>query len=89
MLPSAVASVVRQAPLCDEKVGFAWRLAVGPAIDRATHVTLRETTLHVDTRDVAWRREIAASAPVILRRLATVLGPGIVASIALTHVPPR
>ena len=29
-MPAVVAEVIRKAPLTDEKVAFAWRLAVGP-----------------------------------------------------------
>lgn len=83
MLPDAIALVMRQAPLSNEKVAFAWRFAVGPALDRATSVTLRETTLHVDARDASWRGEIERSRPLILRRMETVLGRGIVTGLAL------
>ncbi len=39
-MPAVVAEVIRKAPLTDEKVTFAWRLAVGPAIGKATTVRL-------------------------------------------------
>lgn len=83
VLPDAVASVLRQAPLCDEKVAFAWRFAVGPALGRASSVVLRETTLHVDARDATWRGEIERSRALVLRRLDAVLGRGIVTDLAL------
>ena len=83
MLPDTVALVMRQAPLSNEKVAFAWRFAVGPALDRATSVTLRETTLHVDARGASWRGEIERSRSLILRRMETVLGRGIVTGLAL------
>ena len=35
-MPAVVAEVIRKAPLTDEKVAFAWRLAVGPG-DRQGH----------------------------------------------------
>jgi hypothetical protein len=40
VMPAVVAEVIRKAPLTGEKVSFAWRLAVGPAVDKATAVRL-------------------------------------------------
>ena len=37
-LPGALAQLLRDTPLSDGKVGFAWRAAVGPAVERATKV---------------------------------------------------
>ena len=42
VMPAVVAEVIRKAPLTDEKVAFAWRLAVGPAVAKATSVRLGE-----------------------------------------------
>ena len=50
-MPAVVAEVIRKAPLTDEKVAFAWRLAVGPAIAKATTVRLAaDGTLYVTRR---------------------------------------
>ena len=50
-----VAEVIRKAPLTDEKVAFAWRLAVGPAIAKATTVRLdADGTLYVTAESQAW-----------------------------------
>ena len=38
LLPGAVRTLLRRGPLTQEKLQFAWRLAVGPAIDRVTTV---------------------------------------------------
>lgn len=58
------------------KVGAAWRLAVGTAIDRATAVALREDgTLEVAAVELAWRREVRRSQDLILSRLRDLLGP--------------
>ena len=78
VMPAALASVLRQAPLSPEKVSFAWRTAVGAAIDRASTVELRGSTLVVSVKSNEWRSEIARSAPLIRSRLDTVLGPGVV-----------
>ena len=86
ILAAAVAALVRNAPLSAGKVAFAWRAAVGPAIDRATEASLLDGgTLEVRVNDQHWRREIRRSAPVILERLATMLGDGTVVKIAVVH----
>jgi hypothetical protein len=85
-LPAAVAALVRDAPLSPGKIAFAWKAVVGPAIDRATTVSLAAGgALEVRVGDQHWRREIRRSAPVILERLATVLGPGTVTTITVVH----
>lgn len=77
-MPDALAAVLRKAPLSAEKIAFAWRTAVGPSVDRVTHVELDGTTLRVRARDAQWRREIEHSAGIIRARLDALLGPGVV-----------
>ncbi len=77
-LPGALAELLRDAPLSDGKVGFAWKAAVGPALDRATAVKLEGRILLVETTSVQWSREIKRSSPLILKRLATLLGADVV-----------
>jgi hypothetical protein len=77
-MPDALADILRKAPLTPEKVAFAWRTAVGPAVERVTSVELQGYILHVRTRDVAWQREIERSARHIRVRLATLLGSDVV-----------
>jgi hypothetical protein len=79
--PAAVLELLRQAPLSDGKVAFAWKTAVGPAVDRATAVKLDGATLVVETTGAQWTREIRRSSGVILTRLKTLLGDGTVQSI--------
>ena len=74
VIPDAVAAMLRRAPLTPEKVAFAWRMAVGPAVDRVTSVELVDRVLRVRTRDEAWQREIDRSRDVIRARLQTLLG---------------
>ena len=75
VMPAVVAEVVRKAPLCDEKVAFAWRLAVGPAVDKSTRVRLAEDgTLYVRAESQAWVDSIRASVGLIRSRLAHFLG---------------
>lgn len=73
-LPEALAAILRRAPTTPEKVAFAWRSAVGPAVARATTIELRNRVLYVRTKDAAWQREIERSAAVVRARLAALLG---------------
>ena len=82
-MPAALASVLRRAPLTADKVAFAWRTAVGAAVDRATAVELRGSTLVVTVRTNEWRHEIARSLPLIRSRVEFVLGDGVVTRIDL------
>ena len=80
-LPGALAELLKAAPLSDGKVSFAWRAAVGPALERVTAVKLEGRVLLVDTPSPQWSREIMRSSPVILQRLQAFLGPDIVEKI--------
>jgi hypothetical protein len=73
-VPGAVASLLREAPLSDGKVAFAWKVAVGAAMDRATAIKLEGTLLLIDVANEQWAREIRRSSGVILSRLGTLLG---------------
>ena len=84
VIPDALAEILRKAPLTDEKVAFAWRSSVGPAIDRGTSVTLRDGVLHVMARDAAWGREVERSEALIRARLESLLGRGVVRAIELS-----
>jgi predicted nucleic acid-binding Zn ribbon protein len=79
LIPAVLAEVVRKAPLCDEKVDFAWRASVGAAVQKMTTVRLDEAgVLHVTAADAHWAREVRRSARLILVRLEKLLGPGTV-----------
>lgn len=86
VVPQALEAILRKAPLTPEKVGFAWRFTVGPAVDRATVVDLREGVLHVRTRDRSWQREIERSAGLIRTRLAALLGENVVRTVHVVVV---
>ena len=73
-MPMALAEILRKAPLTPEKVAFAWRSAVGPAVDNATTIELRGRVLYVHTRDPSWQREVERSAWLIRSRLTALLG---------------
>ena len=77
-MPRVLAEVLRKAPLSPEKVAFAWRAAVGPAVDNATTVELQEQVLVVRVTEGAWQREVERSAALIRARLDALLGDGVV-----------
>ena len=81
VMPEALALVLRKAPLTPEKVAFAWRTAVGPAVDRVTTIELSGSVLHVRARDAAWQREVERSAALIRARLDALLGEPVVRTI--------
>jgi hypothetical protein len=74
VIPGALEAVLRKAPLTREKVAFAWRIVVGPAVDRATSIELREQVLYVRAKDAAWQREVDRALPLIQKRLTALLG---------------
>ena len=73
-MPRALAEVLRKAPLSPEKVDFAWRTAVGPAVANVTSVELKGHVLQVHAKDATWRREIERSVVVIRSRVNALLG---------------
>ena len=82
-MPAVVADVIRKAPLTDEKVAFAWRLAVGPAVDKATKVRLAaDGTLYVSADSQAWIDGVRQSVGLIRSRLAHFLGENAVKRIS-------
>jgi Dna[CI] antecedent, DciA len=79
IIPGILTHIIRPAPLCAEKVEFAWRTSVGPAVSRATTVRLDEHgTLRVRTTDPQWRREVERSLGLIRSRLEALLGPDVI-----------
>ena len=76
--------MLRDQPLSEAKVRFAWRTAVGASIAHATSVTLAaDGTLHVHADGEHWRRETVRSAAVIRQRLAELLGRNVVKRVSV------
>lgn len=87
-LPGAIADLLKDMPLSEGKVVFAWRAAVGHSLERASRVQLTDShVLNVEVANVNWRREIERSRKVILSRLATLLGQGTVTAISVRVRP--
>ena len=82
-LPGALAELLRGAPLSPGKVSFAWRAAVGPALERETSVRLEAGTLIVDATTKQWALEIRRSSSIILSRLQSLLGQDAVSTISV------
>jgi hypothetical protein len=83
VMPGVVAEVIRKAPLTDEKVAFAWRLAVGPAVAKATTVRLgSDGTLYLRANSPAWLDGVRQSVGLIRSRLAHYLGENAVKRIS-------
>jgi hypothetical protein len=80
-LPDALAEVLRKAPLSPEKIAFAWRSAVGPAVDKATTLELRGRVLQVWAKDAQWQREVERALGVVRSRMEALLGKGAVGDI--------
>ncbi|OFW18002.1 MAG: hypothetical protein A3H97_02085 [Acidobacteria bacterium RIFCSPLOWO2_02_FULL_65_29] len=80
-IPGAVVELLRGAPLSPGKVEFAWKAAVGPALERTTFVRLEGTRLMVDAASRQWATEITRSSRMILSRLQSLLGKDVVTEI--------
>ena len=78
ILPDAVAESLRDQPMSQAKLEFAWRTAAGAAVARLSTVTLDGTTLRVEVPGPLWAVEIERARDGLLQKLARVLGPGIV-----------
>ena len=63
------------------KIEFAWKVVVGPAMDRGTFARLDGQRLLIDTRTAAWAKEVTRSRHVILDRLQSLLGADAVTEI--------
>ena len=71
-------------PTTPAKVAFAWRMAAGPAFGRATEAMWRaDGVLLVRPRGDAWRREVRAARPMLLKRLQDLLGSEVVARLEI------
>lgn len=86
-VPIFLAELLRRAPLSPEKMAFAWRASVGPAIARiaTAHITT-DGVIEVQCADDHWRRELKRSAPMIADRLRALLGTDVVKKLKIPAV---
>jgi predicted nucleic acid-binding Zn ribbon protein len=87
IIPSALVRLLQAAPVSQGKVEFAWSMAVGNALQRATNVRLDGNRLMVDAASTEWVREITRARPIILQRLQAYLGEKTVAAIEVRAEP--
>lgn len=69
-----LAEIIRRQPASKERTNFAWQLAVGPALARATIVELEDGVLTVTALDPRWVHEIERARPAVLARMQGLLG---------------
>ena len=77
-IPRALGQLLRGSPLSPGKVEFAWKAAVGPAMDRVTSVRLDGHVLLVEARTPQWAHEVARSSGIILKRMQALLGDAVI-----------
>jgi predicted nucleic acid-binding Zn ribbon protein len=71
---SVLAQIVRRQPQSPARTNFAWQLAVGQAVARATTVQLNDGVLIVRAVDRRWLREIDPMRAKVLEKLQQILG---------------
>jgi predicted nucleic acid-binding Zn ribbon protein len=69
-----IAEIVRRQPASKERTNFAWQLAVGPALARATTVELTDGVLTVRAVDRRWIQEIDRAKVNVMLKLQNILG---------------
>ena len=69
-----IAEIVRRQPASKERTNFAWQLAVGPALARATTVELTDGVLTVRAVDRRWIQEIDRAKVNVMLKMQNILG---------------
>jgi predicted nucleic acid-binding Zn ribbon protein len=72
-----LARVLRRQPSSPARTAFAWQVAVGPAVARATTVALENGVLRVRATDERWGRELERVSGMVLARMQQLLGPDV------------
>ena len=82
----ALRSLLGLQPNTPAKIGFAWQIAAGPALSRASRLEWADAgTLTVHAASANWRREIQRARPILAARLDQLLGPGVVRRIVIAR----
>jgi predicted nucleic acid-binding Zn ribbon protein len=82
---AVLAETLRRQPASKERTAFAWSLAVGPAMSRATTVELSGAVLNVTARDERWADEVRRARPTILARLQQLLGREAIGALSISR----
>jgi predicted nucleic acid-binding Zn ribbon protein len=80
-----IAEIVRRQPPSRDRTNFAWQLAVGQALARATTVELNEGVLCVRAVDRRWIREIERARETVLAKMQHLLGADAVRTLRTRH----
>lgn len=81
-------TILEGQPLSEAKVAFAWKIAAGPSLARATSLSWTEgRMLFVSAKSEAWRAEVDRALPLIRSRMVELLGPGVVRRVMVTTAP--
>jgi len=80
---NVLTDLLARQPTTDAKLSFAWQVAAGPAMARASRTSWADGTLRVTPRDAAWQRELQRARPMLAERLARLLGPDVIRSIVI------
>jgi hypothetical protein len=76
---TALSDLLAAQPTTPAKIEFAWRIAAGPALARATEVKWNgDGVLVVKPATPAWHREVTRACPMVTARLAQLLGRDVV-----------
>ncbi len=70
-------------PTTSAKVGFAWRMAAGPGLSRATEPEWRDGVLVVRAHTDAWRKELRHARPVLTARVRELVGPDVLKTMVI------
>jgi len=81
--PGVLAELLRRQPPSRERTAFAWSVAVGPAIARATSVELAGDVLTVRARDQRWAQEVHRNRATVLARLQDLLGKDAIRDVSI------
>jgi predicted nucleic acid-binding Zn ribbon protein len=80
-----IAEIVRRQPASRDRTNFAWQLAVGQALARATTVELNDGVLNVRAVDRRWIREIERARETVLAKMQHLLGADAVRTLRTRH----
>src|SRR5262245_54194266 len=86
---TALRILLNDQPTTSAKVTFAWQMAAGATLRRATECTWSaDGTLTVRARTTEWAREVNRARPMIAARLRQLLGPDVVRTIVVQDDSP-